>query len=231
MKNLCSNLKSYFAPLLCGIFLLLVIPSQMCQLDAQSLELTVVVLINSTNPSGYNTSQVTPGSYQMGPERYLAHLQMPYRLVDVSTTSAIDLSTLQLVVAGHAGLHPNAAWQAAIVSAVSNGTGFVNLDSDLSIGAQTHILTIFGATGASPGADQTSIVVPAAVQTGGATPHYITALQRHWDGDPVGDLLYNYHGNGVTVIPSNATILSGAKGTVVARLGTDPLIIATTYGK
>ena len=231
MKNLSSNLKNYFAPLLCGILLLLVFPSQMCRLDAQTLELTVVVLINSTNTSGYNTSQATPGSYQMGPERYLAHLQMPYRVVDVSTTSAIDLSTVQLVVAGHAGLHPGAAWQAAIVSAVSNGTGFVNLDSDLSIGAQTHILTIFGATGATPGADQTSIVVPAAVQTGGATPHYITALQRHWDGDPVGDLLYNYHGNGVTVIPSNATILSGAKGTVVARLGTDPLIIATTYGK
>jgi hypothetical protein len=227
-----ASFKKSFARLIVRLlFLLMVVPSLTALLRAQGLDLTVVVLVNSSNTAGYNTSQTTPGSYQMGPERYLANLQMPYRVIDVSKTSAIDLSTVQLVVAGHAGLNPNAAWQAAIVSAVGNGTGFVNLDSDLGIGTQTHILTIFGASGASPGGDQTSIVIPAAVQSGGATPHYIAALQRHWAGDPAGDLTYNYHGNGVTVIPSNATILSGAKGTVVAKLGTDPLIIATSYGK
>ena len=198
---------------------------------AQNQDLTVVVLVNSSVTSGYNTSSTSPGSYQMGPERYLVHLQVPYKVVDISQTSATDLTASQLIIAGHNGLNPSAAWQNAIMTAVANGTGFVNLDSDQAIATQNHILTMFHATGATLGAAQTSITVPAAVQVGGSTPHYIAALQRHWLGDPAGDITYNYHGNGTTVIASNATILTGATGTVVAKLGTDPLILASSYGQ
>lgn len=199
--------------------------------QAQSQDLTVVVLVNSSVSTGYNTSSTSPGSYQMGPERYLVHLQVPYKVIDVNQTSATDLTASQLIIAGHNGLNPSAAWQSAIMTAVANGSGFMNLDSDQSIGTQNHILTMFHATGATLGAGQTSIVIPAAVQVGGATPHYIAALQRHWLNDPAGDITYNYHGNGTTTIPSNATLLTGATGTVVAELGTDPLILTSTYGQ
>ncbi|WP_047488303.1 BACON domain-containing protein [Terriglobus sp. TAA 43] len=211
--------------LLTGIFLLP--PSAL----AQSQDLTVVVLVNSSNTTGYNTNTTTPGTYQMGPERYLVHLQVPYKVVDVSTTAAIDLSASQLIIAGHNGLNPSVAWQNAIVAAVANGTGFMNLDSDTGIGTQTHIQTLFHATGATLGQAQTSITIPAAVQVGGAQAHYIAALQRHWLNDDPGDITYNYHGNGVTTIASNATLLTGATGTVVAELGTDPLILTSTYGR
>ncbi len=198
---------------------------------AQSQDLTMVVLVDSSNTTDYNTSTSSPGTYQMLPERYLENLQIPYRVVDVSTTPAEDLTAVQLIVAGHHGLHLSAGWESAIALAVANGTGFVNLDNDVSIGQQTHIQQIFGATGSVVGGQQTSIVVPAAVVAGGATPHYIAALQKRWLGDPAGDIVYPYHGNGTVVIPSSATILQGAHGTVVAELGTDPLILATTYGK
>lgn len=197
----------------------------------QSQDLTVVVLVNSASTSGYNTSSTSPGSYQMGIERYLVNLQVPYKVIDVSQTAAPDLTASQLIIAGHDGLNPSVAWQNAIMAAVANGTGFVNMDSSQAIGTQPHIQTMFHATGATLGAAQTSIVIPAAVQAGGSAPHYIAAMQKHWLDDPAGDITYNYHGNGTITIASNATILTGATGTVVAQLGTDPLILASTYGK
>ena len=199
--------------------------------EAQSRNLTMVVLVDSTNPTAYNTSTSSPGTYQMGPERYFQNLQIPYTVIDVSQTAAPNLTGFQLIVAGHSGLTLGVDWQNAIATAVAGGTGFVNLDASLTIGQEIHIQEIFGATGATLGEQQTSIVVPAAVQPGGTTPHYIDALQLKWAGDPAGDIVYPYHGNGTTVIPSNATLLTGAKGTVVAELGTDPLIIATTYSQ
>jgi len=223
------SLRNFYFVLLCSLLLtgfLLPTPAL-----AQSQDLTVVVLVNSANTTAYNTSTTTPGTYQMGPERYLVHLQVPYKVVDVSTTAAMDLSASQLIIAGHNGLNPSVAWQNAIVAAVANGTGFMNLDSDTGIGTQSHIQTMFHATGATLGQAQTSITIPAAVQVGGAQAHYIAALQRHWLNDPAGDITYNYHGNGTTTIASNATILTGATGTVVAQLGTDPLILTSTYGR
>ena len=230
MRNLhrASSWSSIFRFL--GLFLLVSAFVFTPRVNAQTQDLTVVVLVNSAVPAGYNTSSTSPGSYQMGPERYLVHLQVPYKVIDISQAAAVDLTASQLIIAGHNGLNPSAAWQNAIVTAVTGGSGFVNLDSDQSIGAQNHIRTMFNATGATLGASQTSIVIPAAVQTGGTTPHYIAALQRHWLNDPAGDITYNYHGNGTTTIASNATVLTGASGTVVARLGTDPLILASTYG-
>lgn len=228
--SLPRSIRNFYFVLLSSLLLMgicLLPPSAL----AQSQDLTVVVLVNSANTTGYNTSSTTPGTYQMGPERYLVHLQVPYKVVDVSTTAAMDLSSSQLIIAGHNGLNPSVAWQNAIVAAVANGTGFMNLDSDTGIGTQSHIQTMFHATGATLGQAQTSITIPAAVQVGGAQAHYIAALQRHWLNDDPGDITYNYHGNGVTTIASNATLLTGATGTVVAELGTDPLILTSTYGR
>ena len=138
---------------------------------AQNYNLTVAVLINSSNTTGYNTSSANPGEYQRYAERYLETFQIPYEVFDVSSASPpADLSSRQLIIAGHRGLSLNATWQSAIVSAVQGGTGFVNLDSDSAIGNASHIRTIFGATGSASGTAATAITVSAALAPGGATP-------------------------------------------------------------
>jgi hypothetical protein len=105
----------------------------------------VAVLVNPTNASGF-------AEYQRYPERYLEHLQMPYETINVATTSPpAALGDRQLIVAGHRGLNLSSAWRTAIVNAVQGGTGFLNLDWDDNIGAQSHIQTLFGATGSGDG--------------------------------------------------------------------------------
>jgi len=203
---------------------------------AQTRDLTVDVLVNSTNSTGYNTNPASPGEYQRYPERYLEHLQVPYRVIDVSVTSPPDLSQVQLVIAGHRGLNLSTAWQQAIQTAVQGGTGFVNFDWDTAIGTNSHIQAIFGATGSTPGTAGTSITVPAAVLSDGATPHYITALQSRWPvANPASafpaDLVYSFHQDDNGVLgTATCTLLTNGHGTVLAKIGNDPLLIATTFG-
>jgi hypothetical protein len=114
---------------------------------AQSYDLTMDVLVNSSNTTGYNTSQSSPGEYQRYVERYLEHLQIPYRVIDTATQAPPStLDSVQLIVAGHTGLGLSASWQQAIVQAVQGGAGFVNFDADPAIGTYSHIQSIFGAT-------------------------------------------------------------------------------------
>lgn len=193
---------------------------------------TVVVLVDSTNPTGYNTDPSNPGEFQRYAQLYLDHLQLPYVTVDVSTiTPPSNLSSRALIMTGHAGVNLSSSWQTAITNAVSAGAGFVNLDYSTSIGAMSHIRAIFGATGAVQGTQSSSIDIPAALLPGGATPHFIDALQRKFLGDPAGDIVYNFHQNSANVVPTiAATVLQSATGTVIAKLGTDPLIMATAFG-
>jgi len=208
---------------------------------AQTRDLTVDVLVNSTNTTGYNISSNSPGEYQRYPERYLEHLQIPYRVIDVSRTSPPDLSSVQLIIAGHKGLNLSMAWQQAITSAVQSGTGFVNLDSDPMIGTSTHMQAIFGSATSIAGTPGTSITLPAAYLADGSTPHYILGLQLRWPlgspSDASGDIAYYFHAddNGVQGT-ATSTILLNAQGTpitggkVLAKIGNDPLITAISYG-
>lgn len=206
-------------------------------------ELTAAVLVNSANVAGYNTAPEAPGEFQRYPERYLEHLQVPYDIIDVSTTSPpATLSSRQLIIAGHKGLNLSTAWQQAILQAVQNGTGFVNLDSAADIGSNAHIRGVFSATGSTAGTPATLIMVPASVAPGGSNAHYIAALQRKFLGDrPPDDYIYNFHADTNGVLRTvTATLLTGARGTVLAKLGfrddgdqlvaNDPLILASTYG-
>jgi glucose/arabinose dehydrogenase len=198
----------------------------------QTGDLTVAVLVNSNNPAGYDPSPQSPGTFQRYLKLYLDHLQAPFDIIDVATTAPpANLSSRHLIIAGHAGLNPSGAWQTAITTAVNNGTGFVNMDTALSIGGQTHIENIFGATGATSGAAASSIRVPAAVVPGGSSPHWIAALQRRFLGDPTGDIVYNFHPDqgGVTQTIS-PVVLTGATGTVIAQAGGSTLILARTFG-
>jgi len=197
--------------------------------------LTVAVLVNSTNTTGFSTNPLNPGEFQRYPERYLEHLQVPYQLLDVSAGAPPDLSRRQLIVAGHRGLNPSAAWQTAISNAVSGGVGFVNLDWDVNVGNQTHIRNIFVTSASAPGTPGTAVSIPAAVRVGGATPHWIAALQQAFQGDttgPNGQLVYNFHTDaGGTLRTATSTVLAGAQGTVIATIGTNPLILATSFGQ
>jgi hypothetical protein len=198
---------------------------------AQNYNLTVAVLVNSANSTGYNTNPATPGEYQKYAERYFENFQIPYQIFDVASAAPpADLNSRQLIIAAHRGLSLSSAWQSAISSAVQGGTGFINLDSSTNIGANSHIASIFGATGSSLGSAATSITVPAAMAPGGATPHYIAGLQLKTLENP-GDFIYNFHldQNGVQQT-ATATVLQNAVGTVIAKLGNDPLLTATTFG-
>jgi hypothetical protein len=109
--------------------------------------------------------------------------------------------------------------------------GFVNLDSDVNVGQQSHIQALFGASGAQAGTPGFAITIPAAVLFDGATPHFITALQRRFRNDPAGEIAYIFHPDATGVLRSvTSTVLTGATGTVVARVGADPLVIARTAG-
>src|SRR5215467_11669199 len=199
--------------------------------NAQNFNLTVAVLVNSSNSTGYNTNAATPGEYQKYAERYFENFQILYQVFDVSAAAPpADLNSRQLIIAAHRGLSLNATWQNAISTAVQGGTGFINLDSASNIGTNSHIAAIFGATGSTLGTASTSITVPAAMAPGGATPHYIAGLQLKTLENP-GDFIYSFHvdQNGVQQT-ATATVLTNAPGTVIAKLGNDPLITVTTFG-
>ncbi|HEY6348997.1 MAG TPA: family 16 glycoside hydrolase [Candidatus Angelobacter sp.] len=208
---------------------------------AQSRDLTVDVLINSTNTTGYNTNPASPGEYQRYPERYFENLQIPYRVIDVSTTPPPDLTGVPLIIAGHRGLNLSSAWQQAILSAVQGGVGFVNLDSDPGVGTDVHMQAFFGCASSAPGTAGTSITIPATYLPDGATPHYITQLQLRWPiGNPAnatGNMVYNFHqdDNGVIGTATSTVLLDShglphPGGTVLATIGNDAFWTVATFG-
>ena len=200
---------------------------------AQDSVVTALVLVNDANPEGYNPAAETPGEFQRSAERYLEHLQIPYEVVKVNTQAPpANITVRHVIIAGHRGLSPTAQWQTAITTAVANGAGFVNLDSASTVGLQSHIQNIFGASGSSVGTPGTEIRVPQAVLPGGSSPHFIAALQRRFRNDPPGDVVYAFHedAGGVVRPPVQSTLLTGASGTVIATVGSDPLILARSAG-
>ncbi len=200
--------------------------------EAQTYDLTVDVLVNSSNTAGYNTATGTPGEYQRYLERYLEHLQIPYRVIDTATQAPpSNLSSMQLIVAGHTGLSLSSSWQNGILQAVQGGSGFVNFDADPAIGSNTHIQGIFGATASYVGPSGTVIDIPFTVMPDGSTPHYIAAMQIRFPDTPAGDLIYSFHEdvNDFQQV-ATPTLLQGARGTVIALIGSSPLILATQTG-
>lgn len=197
----------------------------------QNYNLTTAVLVNSSNKVAFNKDPASPGQFQRYAERYLENFQVPYELFDVSVVAPpADLNSRQLIIAGHTGLALPAVWQTAITAAVNGGTGFVNLDSDPAIGTSAHIQAIFHATNSLAGTPGSSITVPLAVTAGGATPHFIAGLQMK-TLEPAGDFIYNFHADQNGALNTvTATVLPSAQGTVIAKLGNDPLILATTFG-
>ena len=208
----------------------------------QTTDLTVDVLVNSANTTGYNTNPSTPGDYQLYVERYLENLQMPYRVIDVSSTPPPSgLTQVPLIIAAHNGLHLSSAWQQAILSAVEGGVGLVNLDADTAIGTNAHMQAIFGSTSSTTGTANTSITLLAPFLFDGATPHYIMQNQLRFPlgqtNTASGAISYTMHedanNNQATV---TSTLLLNAAGqpvttnTVLATIGNDAFLSVNTFG-
>src|SRR5256885_1211151 len=188
--------------------------------QAQDFVLTALVLVNSQNAAGYSVNPQAPGEFQRFTERYLEHLQIPYQVMDIATQAPpADLSRRQLIISGHRGVNPGTSWQTAIANAVAGGVGFVNLDSDATVGQQSHIRSVFGASGSSVGGPGSTIRIPQAVVPGGSAPHFITALQRRFRGDPPGDIVYAFHADATGTVPTvRSTLLTGAAGAGIAGI-------------
>lgn len=222
--------KNYITNII-GILLGLFIFQAVSLSTAFGQNLTAIILINAQNVTGYNPDQQNPGDFQRFTERYLEHLQIPYELIDVASQSPPDISTRHLIISAHRGLNLSSAWQTAITSAVTGGVGFVNLDWDTNVGQQSHMQAIFGASGSGPGTPNAAITIPQEVMQDGGSPHFIAGLQRRFRNDPMGNVVYDFHPDTNGTLQTVAcTVLSGASGTVIARIGADPLVLATTFG-
>lgn len=209
---------------------------------AQTTDLTVDVLVNSANTTGYNTNPSAPGDYQQYVERYLEDLQMPYRVIDVSSTPPPSgLTQVPLIIAAHNGLHLSSAWQQAILSAVESGVGLVNFDADTAIGTNAHMQAIFGSTSSITGTANTTITLLAPFLFDGATPHYILQNQLRFPlgqtNTASGSITYIMHedaNNNQAKVTS--TVLLNAVGqpvtgnTVLATIGNDAFLSVTTFG-
>ena len=209
---------------------------------AQTTDLTVDVLVNSGNTTGYNTNPSTPGDYQLYVERYLEDLQMPYRVIDVSTTPPPSgLTQVPLIIAAHNGLQLSSAWQQAILSAVEGGVGFVNFDADPAICTYAHMQSIFGCASSATGTEGNTITLLAPFLFDGATPHYIMQNQLRFPlgqtNTASGAISYIMHedaNNNQANITS--TVLLNAAGqpvtgnTVLAKIGNDAFLSVNTFG-
>ena len=94
------DLQKRRVPILIFAFLLL---GQVCSW-AQSRNLTVVVLVNSQNTTGYNPSSITPGEFQRFAERYLDAFTSSLRILRCFDDSASG--GLKLTPTDHLGPLP-----------------------------------------------------------------------------------------------------------------------------
>jgi len=156
---------------------------------------------------------------------YLDNFGIPYRVQDISTNApGPALANYALIIIGHSQLDTNFTYlntwaQFSILQAVTNGTGLVSFDGDLSsAGAPRYpfVQDIFGFS-YGPETAGTSVSLPPTEPS--SQMHYITA--RH----PTSDLITCRSSlalPGLTVPP---------RGTVLALCGGEPLVAVTKYGQ
>src|SRR5215470_7748665 len=90
--------------------------------NAQNFNLTVAVLVNSSNSTGYNTNAATPGEYQKYAERYFENFQIPYQVFDVSTSSPpADLNSRQLIIGATGSALGTASTSITVPAALAPG--------------------------------------------------------------------------------------------------------------
>jgi hypothetical protein len=176
-----------------------------------------VVLVNSTSAAYLD--------FQHFVQPYLDNFGVPYTVQDIaSNPPAAALTNYALILLGHRQLdtnqtYLNAAAQAALSLAVSNGTGLVSFDTDLSSGTAPRYQFVQNIFGFSYGPGMTVSNVNFPPTEPGAQMHFITA--RHVMNDLVA-FRSSINLPGLTV-PTNATalVLSGGR----------PLVAIAKYGQ
>ena len=177
----------------------------------------VVVLVNSQS--------VRYLDFQHFIQPYLDNFGFPYTVLDI-TTNAPDssISNCAVIIIGHSQLDTNAIYldaaaQADLSLAVSNGTGLVSFDNDLYSGAAPcyqFVQDIFGFSYGTNGSGTNATLPPTEPSS---QMHYITA--RHPTNDVVA-FRSSLTLPGLTV-PTNATTL--------VKVGGRPLVSVTRYGQ
>jgi hypothetical protein len=175
-----------------------------------------VVLVNSTSPR-YS-------DFQRYIQPYLENFGVPYVVQNIATNPVgTNLASHALIIIGHRALdtnhlYLNTAAQTIISSAVSNGVGLVNFDTDLAAGTSPRyqfIQDIFGFTYGSSGS--TNAIVFTNTQPG-LPMHYVTAA--HTNGEGV-SMRGNISVAGLTLATNDiAVVLAGGRPLVtVAKFG------------
>ena len=177
-----------------------------------------VVLVNSASPAYPD--------FQRHIQPYLDNFGVPYTVWDIVTNSVdTNIARYAVIIIGHSQLDPGGTYlgsnaQQNLTTAVTNGTGLVNFDADLSSGGGTaryqFIQSVFGFGYGSAGSGG-SVTMPATEP--GSQMHFITA--RHQAGDAIA-FRSSMNLPGI-VAPSNVT--------AVALSGGQPLVAVTKFGQ
>ncbi len=176
-----------------------------------------VVLVNS-HSAGY-------ADFQRFIQPYLGNFGFPYTIQDISTNApGAALSNCAVIIIGHNQLDTNLTYltpaaQAAISLAVSNGTGLVNFDNNLTTGAAgryTFVQNIFGFTYGSATSVSSASFPPTEP---GSQMHFVTA--RHAANDTV-----SFRSS--VSLPG---FTSPAGVTNVVTAGGKPLVVVKKYGQ
>ena len=159
-------------------------------------------------------------------EPYLENFGVPYCVKDIATNnSPTDLATFALIIVGHSQFDTNHTYlttnlESAISLAISNGSGLVNFDSDLSVTSGVpryqFVQDVFG-FGYNARSTAQSVAFPTTEPQIGM--HYITSL----------------HATNETLYLSNSMSLAGlvlgTNSTAIATAGGRPFVSTTHYGK
>ena len=175
------------------------------------------VLVNSTSPRF--------SDFQRWIKPYLDNFGVPYTVQDIATNPVgPNIAQTALIIIGHRQIDTNllflnSAAQANISTAVSNGVGLVNFDTDLFTATNHRYQFIqsifeFGYAANFPGSDAT---FPQSEP--GPTLHFITALH------PTNDFISLRSAMTLTgmVLPTNAT--------AIALSGGKPFVTIRSYGQ
>jgi hypothetical protein len=168
-------------------------------------------------------------------EPYLDNFGVPYVVQDVATNPVgTNISRTALIIIGHRQFDTNhqyldAAGQANLSAAVSNGVGLVSFDNDLSVGGASRyqfVQDVFGFTYSASGAGS-SVTLPPTEP--GARMHYITSLRTNNESL----LLKSSLTLPGLALPTNAAAVAVSGGkplVVVRRFGSGRAVQWATYG-
>jgi hypothetical protein len=176
-----------------------------------------LVLINSTS--------VKTLDFQHYIQPYLDNFGVPYSVQDIATNNNMSgIGAFAVVIVGHGQLDTNHNYldsnaQLSLAAAISNGTGLVNFDGDLSIEAGTpryqFVQDIFGFNYEGSGPCQ-SVVFPPTEPLAGM--HYVTALH------PTNETLYLSNSISLTGVTFGTNVTALALGEA------HPFLAVTRFG-